>query len=344
MTPAAACLLALATIAEAGVASAADRPMHYARAITREDLVERTLRELELMRSIALYYAGVKVPVVKGWLHYYLPTYLPGGGRDVLRGESPTKVSPSVERQNAAFIASYEKGLPASEQAQRLEAILAKHRYAGSPRGHDFAFRAFSADGHAALLTNGSTAMLVEVPTGRPITEWKTGKGTSPPEAAQIAFFDRSGSDPPSKFPEKGSDARPLAELTQDGRWERLITPSPDGRWLVAGPADETEPETGESAEMDSHVVVVDRRSGDEILRVEADCYRLLPDSRHLVATEGKVAKAWDLSSGKPIWCVPLPPGPTYAGAPVCVALEAAPNGKLLFLNSAILAADTGRS
>ena len=76
----------------------------------------------------------------------------------------------------------------------------------------------------------------------------------------------------------------------------------------------------------------------------EGGCHRWLPDSRRLIVAESRVVTAWDVESGKQVWSVPQPTGASYIGAPACLALEPAPNGKLLFLDSALIDTDTGRA
>jgi hypothetical protein len=342
------CILALATIADAGVlpAPAAERPLYYDRLITREDLAGRALRELELMRATVLYRLGRPVPIVKGWLHYYLPTYLPGGYRALWKNETGARVPLPVDRQNAAFLSAYENDLPAPELEGRLDAIVAKHRYAGPPRRDELGFRAFSTDGRSALLTDRSSAMLVEIATGRPIARWHSGKGTSDPGMPKVTFFDQSGSDPPSLFLERGEGAKVVAGLTKNGRWRRSLAVSSDGRRLLAGMATEDDPKTGEGVDVDLHIVVVDLRSGKTLLRLptEGACYHFLPDSQHVIVGQSGVLTDWSLDSGKPVWKVPLPPGPDYVGAPECVSLEPAPDGKSVFLNSSVIDVDSGRT
>ena len=327
-------------------APAADRPLYYDRLITREDLAGRTLRELELMRAAVLYRLGRPVAIVKGWLHYYLPTYLPGGYRALWKNETGARIPQPVDRQNAAFLFAYENDLPVPELERRLDAIVAKHEHAGPPRRDDLRFRAFTTDGRSALLTDRSSATLVEIATGRLVARWQTGKRASDPGMPQVTFFDQSGSDPPSKLLEKGEGSRVVTRLTKNGRWGRSLAVSPDGRRLLAGLATEDDRRTGESLDVDLHLVVVDLRSGKTLLRLptEGACSRFLPDSQHVIVGEQGVLTNWSLDSGKPVWRAPLPPGPSYVGAPECFSLEPAPNGKSVFLNSSVIDADSGRT
>jgi hypothetical protein len=342
-------VLAMAMFADAGVLPAAvDRPLYYDRLIAHDDLAGRTLRELELMRAAVLYRLGRPVPIVKGWLHYYLPTYLPGGYRALWKDKAAAGVPSPVDRQNAAFLSAYEKELPPSELEGRLDAMVARHRYAGPPRRDEYRFRAFSFDGRSALFANRSSAMLVEVPTGAPIAQWNIDKGAIAPELSKVPFFKQSGSEPPADVLEKDGGAKLVARLTENGRLHRHLLLSPDGLRLLAGPATRDDPETGESRDEDPNIVVVDLRSKRTILRVHAQdacywCYRFLPDGRRLIVAELGVVTVWDLDSAKPLWHAPQPPGPTYPGAPDFLLVEPASNGKSVFVNSALIDADTGR-
>jgi len=348
VTATAAWILAFASIADAGIQSppAGERPVHYNRVVTRDDLAGRTLRELELMRAIALHHSRQPAPVAKGWLRYYLPTYLPGGWRDVRKGEAGGSILPSVERQNAAFIAAYEKSLPLPELARRLDEIVARHRYAGRPRRDEFRFEAFSSDGHLALLSNHAGAILVEVSTGKVTSRWRTGADAGVRDAARVTFFGQSGSTPPPDVLKQGDGPKVVALLTKNGRWHRQLSLSPDGRRLLAGPASAEDRRTGESVDVELDIVVVDLNSRKEMLRVhgEGECHRWLPDSKRLIVAEARVVTASDLDSGKQLWSVPQPTGASYYGAPDCLSLESAPDGKLLFLDSAVIDADTGRT
>jgi hypothetical protein len=335
---AASVFVVLAKVVSSGFPSPppADWAQTFDRALTRADVEGRTLRELELMRATVRWRMGQAVPVTKGWFGYYLPSYLRG----------PRTSSP-FDRQNAAFLAAYEKALPVAELQRRLETIVAKHRYAAS-RHDNFRFRAFSEDGRVALLVNRSKAMLVDVATGRPSTEWTIGKGAGSRQAPEVTFFTRAGSEPPPDLLERGDAGKQVARVTERGRLTRQLLLSPDARLLLAGPATRDDPKTGESVDDDPNLMVVDLPSGKTLLRVHAEdacyaCYRFL-DARRVVLAERGVASVWDVDSGQRVWSAPQPPGPSYSGAPDLLFVAPAPDGKAVLVNNAVIDADTGRT
>jgi WD40 repeat protein len=201
-------------------------------------------------------------------------------------------------------------------------------------------FRAFSSDGKSVLLTSKTTAMLVEVATGRPLAQWKP--GASPP--AGVTFFDQAGSKVPSEALEKGRAAEVAAKLTRHGLWRRNLALSLDGRRLLATAAEADDPRTGESIDVDPNLVVVDVGSGKTILRVPTQgiCSSFLPDSRRLIIAEAGVATAWDLDSSKVLWHVPLVASAGYPGAPECLRLVPSPVGKVAYLDGVLIDVDTG--
>jgi hypothetical protein len=85
------------------------RPLYYTRAITKDDLDGRTLRELSLMRNTIYARAGNKFR--KQWLNDYfsaLPWYHPLDKMD------ESKLT-ALDKKNAEIIADYDAALPASE-------------------------------------------------------------------------------------------------------------------------------------------------------------------------------------------------------------------------------------
>ncbi|HSR98216.1 MAG TPA: YARHG domain-containing protein [Kofleriaceae bacterium] len=105
-----------------GAASADDRPLYYARALTPADLEGRTLRELVLMRNTIYARAGHQFR--KKWLHDYFtaqPWYKP------LPKDDNKKVT-AVDRANAALIAQAEQSQTRADMKKRRDDILARQR------------------------------------------------------------------------------------------------------------------------------------------------------------------------------------------------------------------------
>src|ERR1044071_10018960 len=95
-------------------ASADDRPLYYARALTPADLEGRTLRELTLMRNTI--YARAGHPFRKKWLHDYFsaqPWYKP------LPKDDNKKIT-AVDRANAALIAQAEQGQTRADMKKQI--------------------------------------------------------------------------------------------------------------------------------------------------------------------------------------------------------------------------------
>jgi hypothetical protein len=104
------------------IASAEDRPLYYARALTPTDLEGRTLRELTLMRNTI--YARAGHPFRKKWLHDYFtaqPWYKP------LPKDDNKKIT-AVDRTNAILIAQAEQGQTRADMKNRRDDILARQR------------------------------------------------------------------------------------------------------------------------------------------------------------------------------------------------------------------------
>ncbi len=109
-------IFAIAALARAAVVLAqaagdqeSARPLYYTRAITRDDLEGRTLRDLSLMRNTIYARAGNKFR--KQWLNDYfsaLPWYHPLDKMD------ESKLT-ALDKKNAEMIADYDAALPASE-------------------------------------------------------------------------------------------------------------------------------------------------------------------------------------------------------------------------------------
>jgi WD40 repeat protein len=192
-------------------------------------------------------------------------------------------------------------------------------------------------------LTNQAGGLLVDVLTGRPLSSWKhTKRGLFPmPAAATSALFDRSGSRPPSVDLESGSGRKLADALTHQGRWNRTLTPSPDGTRLLAEPAFARGERGGDADLVDGHLEVVDFASGKTMLRAPAEsgsaCAAFSPDSRRLIAAEHKRVTLWDLDSAKALWSRPQPAAPADDGAPNCLCLAVSPDGKTAFLDSAVI-------
>jgi hypothetical protein len=104
------------------IASAEDRPLYYARALTPADLEGRTLRELALMRNTIYARAGHQFR--KKWLHDHFsaqPWYKP------LPKDDNKKVT-AVDRANATLIAQAEQGQTRADMKKRRDDILARQR------------------------------------------------------------------------------------------------------------------------------------------------------------------------------------------------------------------------
>jgi hypothetical protein len=103
------------------------RPLYYDRPITPDDLNDRTLRELTLMRNTIFARAGN--PFRKKWLNDYFsaqPWYHP------LNAVDQSKVTP-LDRNNAEAIASFEASIGRPDLLNRRKALLAKG--ADTPEG-----------------------------------------------------------------------------------------------------------------------------------------------------------------------------------------------------------------
>lgn len=104
----------------------AGRPLYYDRLITNDDLRDRTLRELTLMRNTI--YARAGNPFRKKWLNDYfsaLPWYHP------LDAIDQSKVT-ALDRKNAEIIANYDGAISRPELLARREEWKAK---ADTPEG-----------------------------------------------------------------------------------------------------------------------------------------------------------------------------------------------------------------
>lgn len=94
------------------------RPLYYDRQITPDDLGDRTLRELTLMRNTI--YARAGNPFRKKWLNDYFsaqPWYHP------LSAIDQSKVTP-LDRKNAEIIANYDGSISRSELLARRQQWL----------------------------------------------------------------------------------------------------------------------------------------------------------------------------------------------------------------------------
>ena len=115
-----AALFALALTPTAAVAE--PRPLYYDHALTKEDLANRTLRELTLMRNTV--YARAGHPFRKKWLHDYFaaqPWYKP------LAKDDDKKIT-AVDRANVKLIAQAEEGQNRADLDKRRDEILARQR------------------------------------------------------------------------------------------------------------------------------------------------------------------------------------------------------------------------
>lgn len=98
----------------------ASRPLYYDRQITPDDLNNRTLRELSLMRNTI--YARAGNPFRKKWLNDYFsaqPWYHPLGSMD------QSKLT-ALDRKNAEIIANYDGSISRDELLARRKALLAQ--------------------------------------------------------------------------------------------------------------------------------------------------------------------------------------------------------------------------
>src|SRR5215467_10018883 len=98
----------------------APRPLYYERQITPQDLKDRTLRELTLMRNTI--YARAGNPFRKKWLNDYFSAqswYHP------LKEMDKKKLTP-LDRRNAELIANYETSLDKPELLRRRQEWLAR--------------------------------------------------------------------------------------------------------------------------------------------------------------------------------------------------------------------------
>src|SRR5262252_8625469 len=95
----------------------AARPFYYERQITPDDLKDRTLRELTLMRNTIYARAGNKFR--KQWLNDYFsaqPWYHPLDKMD------ESKITP-LDRKNAEIIAKYDADIPRDELVAMQRAL-----------------------------------------------------------------------------------------------------------------------------------------------------------------------------------------------------------------------------
>jgi len=155
--------------AAAAGAKATGRPLHYEREITTEDLEERSLYELTLMRNTIFARAGNRFR--KKWLHdyferqsFYRPT-----------GLDESKLT-ELDRKNVRTIAGYEAAIPRAELGRRRDELLERHRWAWLPSTTALAF---SAD--AKLLLTGHSdgrVALWEVPSGKLVRFLREQPGT----------------------------------------------------------------------------------------------------------------------------------------------------------------------
>ena len=115
----------LRTVRVSSVAAAPDetaRPFYYERQITPDDLKDRTLRELTLMRNTI--YARAGNPFRKKWLNDYFsaqPWYHPLAQLD------QSKLTP-LDRKNAEVIANFDGSIARGQLLARRRALLADHK------------------------------------------------------------------------------------------------------------------------------------------------------------------------------------------------------------------------
>jgi hypothetical protein len=96
----------------------ADKPLYYTREITNDDLYERSLRELQLMRNTIYARAGNKFR--KKWLNDYfsaLPWYHPHDKMD------ESKIT-ALDRKNAETIAKFDAGINREQLLARQGDLL----------------------------------------------------------------------------------------------------------------------------------------------------------------------------------------------------------------------------
>ena len=108
------------TSAPAAADEQATRPLYYERQITPDDLKDRTLRELTLMRNTI--YARAGNPIRKKWLNDYFsaqPWYHP------LSEIDQSKLTP-LDRKNAEIIADFEAHITQPQLSDRRDAWQAK--------------------------------------------------------------------------------------------------------------------------------------------------------------------------------------------------------------------------
>src|SRR5215469_17677501 len=97
---------------------AASRPLYYERQITPEDLKDRTLRELTLMRNTI--YARAGNPFRKKWLNDYFSAqswYHP------LTQMDQSKLTP-LDRKNAETIADFDGSISRDDLLERRKTLL----------------------------------------------------------------------------------------------------------------------------------------------------------------------------------------------------------------------------
>lgn len=101
-------------------AAAAGRPLYYDRAVTPEDLDERTLREFSLLRNTIFARAGN--PFVKPWLNAYFraqPWYTPAAKIDM------SKLT-EIDRQNVTIISERENSFSRDHLLSLRDRVVAR--------------------------------------------------------------------------------------------------------------------------------------------------------------------------------------------------------------------------
>jgi hypothetical protein len=127
------------TTAEPAFATSSDRPLYYTRAITPEDLVNRTLWELTLLRNTI--YARAGNTFRKKWLADYFsaqPWYHP------LPAIDESKLTP-LDHQNAETIAKYDASLSRLQLKAMLQSVMGSIRASGAAPEDKIELRLLSA-------------------------------------------------------------------------------------------------------------------------------------------------------------------------------------------------------
>jgi len=315
-------LVAVATVLGGlPTASAADRPLYYARPITEADVAGRTLRELAILRNTIFARAGQ--PFRKHWLHEYFaaqPWYK-------VKGVVDPRTLSAVDQQNADLLSRRELALPRAELERRLEALLARHAYgliAGGRRAV-----AFSPDGNEVLLgemlqikrvdlVRGKTAVIRE--DSFRLDDDLGGLGLVPGPWKTIAFTnmhlevnDLEARGPRTHTSIQWNEVHD-ARANLGGRnisWSRRGVFSADGRRLLAGPSvSHTDGDNGDDITIidQRDVVAFDIPEARIIFRKPVDddddhpCFALSPDgARAVVSAAGKFS-LWDLATEKTVW------------------------------------------